>query len=408
MAVARNRKGRPGFVEKVLDRLGRLDPSSLQTVVQRLARERSLLETVFNTIDDGILITDEHGRIVYLNHSVTRLLGIPSDTAEGELVTHYVPQLDWKKLNEIDRAGGKGGVRQEFEVTYPEPRLIRLNATPLDGDAVGSAGLALIVHDATEARKATSEAVEVERGHALTLLAGSLAHEIGNPLNALHIHLQLMDRELRRLKRLGDDESPAVAASAGKLGDYVGVAKGEIARLDYIITEFLQALRPSIPKKQPAQLNTIVDETLALLGPEFENRGLLIQSNLEESMPKIPLDAAQLKQVLVNLLKNAMQATNRGGSITVATGVTPNDIWLSVVDTGVGIPAEQLNRIFQPFYTTKKLGTGLGLMIVQRIVRDHGGRIELQSTPNRGTTFRVVLPRPGKERPILALPSSAE
>ncbi len=405
MALSRNKRNRPGFVEKVLGRLGRLDTQGLQTVVQRLARERNLLETLFNTIEDGILVTDEKGRIVYLNQAVTRLLGLTPENAEGEIIARRIPQVDWDRLSEMDNAGGPGGLRQDFEVTYPEPRLIRLYAAPLDGEAPGSTGLALILHDATAARREQSEAVETERGHALTLLAASLAHEIGNPLNALHIHLQLMERELRKLRRIGGEESAEVSNSADRLGDYVGVAKGEIARLDYIITEFLQALRPSPPKKQFVSLNTVVEETLMLLGPELENRGLLVESTLPESLPQVQLDAGQMKQVLVNLLKNAMQATNRGGSITIATGATPDAVWLSVADTGSGIPPELLNQIFQPFYTTKKKGTGLGLMIVQRIVRDHDGRIELESKLGKGTTFRIWLPRHGPR--LLPLASEA-
>jgi signal transduction histidine kinase len=211
-----------------------------------------------------------------------------------------------------------------------------------------------------------------------------------------------MERELRKLKRMGGDDS-GVVSSADRLGDYVGVAKGEIARLDYIITEFLQALRPSPPKKQFVSLNTVVEETLTLLRPELENRGLLVESSLSESLPPVQLDPGQMKQVLVNLLKNAMQATNKGGSITLSSGFTPDAVWLSVADTGSGIPPELLNQIFQPFYTTKQKGTGLGLMIVQRIVRDHDGRIELESKPGRGTTFKIWLPRHGPR--LLPLPA---
>jgi signal transduction histidine kinase len=104
------------------------------------------------------------------------------------------------------------------------------------------------------------------------------------------------------------------------------------------------------------------------------------------------LDATQMQQVLVNLVKNAMQAMTRGGTLTLQTGEGADGVWVSVADTGGGIPEEQINRIFEPFFTTKKRGTGLGLMIVQRIVRAHGGRIELESHPGRGTTFRVWLP----------------
>jgi two-component system, sporulation sensor kinase E len=113
---------------------------------------------------------------------------------------------------------------------------------------------------------------------------------------------------------------------------------------------------------------------------------------LGSNLPPAMFDPAQIKQVLVNLIKNAMQSMTRGGELTVQTGANEEAVFVSITDTGTGIPQEQLNRIFQPFFTTKKKGSGLGLMIVQRIVGDHGGRIDLESQPGRGTTFRVWLP----------------
>lgn len=403
MALKRRNRVKSGFLDKALNRLGRLDPSGLHSVVQRLAREREFLETLFNAIEDGILVTDEGAHIVYLNESATRLLGIPADTAEGEPVSKYLPGLDLRHISEADQAGGHGVFRSEFEVDYPKPRLLRLHVAPLDGDASGSKGLALILHDATEARRRTSEAIEAERVHALTLLAGSLAHEIGNPLNALHIHLQLMEREIRKLRRAGKDDGDAdVSPIAERLSGFLEVAKGEVNRLDYIITEFLQALRPSPPKFQALCLNDTATETVALLQPEMEARGLEIVTELAAGLPAAQFDPAQLKQVLVNLLKNAMQATVRGGVITLRSGATPEAVWMTVSDTGAGIPPEKLNRIFEPFYTTKEKGTGLGLMIVQRIIRDHGGRIELESAVGKGTTFKLWLPLLDKRPRMIA------
>ena len=136
----------------------------------------------------------------------------------------------------------------------------------------------------------------------------------------------------------------------------------------------------------------MVRETLELLRPELGNRGLNVEEKLARQLPVTPMDPAQMKQALVNLVKNAMQAMTRGGALTVQTGEGADGVWVSIADTGGGIPAEKINRIFEPFYSTKEKGTGLGLMIVQRIVREHGGRIELESHVGQGTIFRVWLP----------------
>jgi signal transduction histidine kinase len=209
-----------------------------------------------------------------------------------------------------------------------------------------------------------------------------------------------MERELKKMKvgqasslsRKDRQDACPTTESFRRLEQFLDVAKGEINRLDYIITQFLQAIRPVPLQLKVTSLNAVVEKTLELLRPELDNRGLTVKLKLARQLTATPIDPIQMQQVLVNLVKNAIHAMTKGGTLTLQTGEGADGVWMSVEDTGGGIPQEQINRIFEPFFTTKKTGTGLGLMIVQRIVRTHGGRIELESHVGRGTTFRFWLP----------------
>ncbi len=381
------------FFDRIVGRIDELDADGLQTVVQRLARERDFLGTLFDTIEDGVVVLDAKAHISWHNQSAEHLLGLPLAETEGQLIADYLPGLDWADLCTSAASDSLTVTRHELELTYPIRRFLRVYTAALVGE--GTSGLAVIVNDATEQQQQTFEVIESERVEALTLLAASVAHEIGNPLNALHIHLQLMEREVKKLKATDADDPDAQAnftATVNKLDRYLEISKGEINRLDYIISQFLQAIRPTRPERKPLSLNEIVMDTLTVLGPEIENRGVLLQEDFAEDLPTAPLDAVQVQQALVNLVKNAIQAMTQGGTLSLATLADAEGVWVHVADTGGGIAQEKINRIFQPYFTTKEKGTGLGLMIVQRIVREHGGRIELESNTGEGTTFRLWFP----------------
>ena len=392
---------RTSFFDRIVGRMDQLDAEGLQTVVQRLSRERDFLGTLFDTIEDGVVVLDAKAHISWHNQSAEHLLGLPLEQTEGRSIVEYLPGLDWKNLCTSAASDSLTVTRHELELTYPIRRFLRVYTAALVGE--GSSGLAVIINDATEQQQKTFEVIESERVEALTLLAASVAHEIGNPLNALHIHLQLMEREIKKLKatdadaptpsRSSDPDAQANhTASLRKLDQYLDIAKGEISRLDYIISQFLQAIRPTRPELKPVSLNDIVADTLTLLDPEIKNRGVTLEYNLAARLPAAPLDAAQVKQALLNLIKNSVQAMTQGDTLTLTTLADDDGVWVHVADTGGGISQEKINRVFQPYFTTKEKGTGLGLTIVKQNTELYGGEIRMESELGKGTEFILTFP----------------
>ena len=371
------------FLDKLIGRIERVDPQSLQSVVLKLAREKGFLETLFNTIQEGIVVTDADGRITYLNAAAGQLLGIDLERAIGEPVSGYLRDLDWQKIWSADKDEWRKVFTHELEVFYPQQRFLSFYIVPVvDEQNSVVTGMAIILRDVTETRQRAASAIESERLSAITLLAAGVAHEIGNPLNSLNIHLQLMERELKRLP----------AGPAGRLREDLRVARDEIARLDQITDQFLRAIRPTQPHLQLTTANEVVADALALMEHEIVDRDVLVERELANNVPRILLDRAQLKQAFYNVIKNALQAMRSGGILRIRTEADDTNVVVSFIDSGVGIAPEQIGQLFEPYFTTKEGGTGLGLMIVQRIVREHGGTIEVESDKGRGTTFRIKLP----------------
>jgi PAS domain S-box-containing protein len=366
------------FLDKLLNRIDRVGQGDLQAYLQRLNNEKGFFETIFNTLQEGIVVVDSQGKIRYLNHAVTTLLGLDPNKAMGTSMAQHLKELDWPKILAEGRV-----VSRDLEVFYPQPRYLNFYLVPLEDQDTSLMGFALIFHDMTARRAQAREAIESEKMNAVTLLAAGVAHELGNPLNSLNIHLQLLDRDLRQDRdRVSNEE----------LLESVRVARTEVRRLDTIINQFLGAVRPTHAARSLVGINAIIRESLSFLQPEIKDRDVIVQEELAEGLPAIPANADQLKQAFYNLIKNALQALSHGGILRVTTSRSDTHLQISFEDNGTGISFEDMAHITEPYFTRKKTGTGLGLFIVQRILHDHGGHLELLSEPGRGTTARIFLP----------------
>lgn len=377
------------FLGKLLERVDHLGPEQLQRYLVRLAREHGYLETIFNTLQDAIVVMDRDGGIQYVNRSATRMLPFPREVAPGTPIERFLRDVPWKEWLTDAK-----GVTRKMSIHYPEPKVVELVLLPLedaegDGDWVGRR--VAIFHDITRTESMARQAIESERMQALTLLAAGVAHELGNPINSLNIHLQLMQRDLRRLD----------PAQAEPLKESIGIARREIDRLDAIIQQFLRAIRPTVPDFQRLQIADLLRETLEALEAEIADRGVLLEVEIDPALPELLMDPVQIKQVFYNLARNAMQAMGVQGILSITA--QREGEWVVVVfrDNGCGISLEDLPRITEAYYTTKEGGSGLGLMIVQRIIQEHGGQMEIESHRGRGTTVRLKLPAGGRQVHLL-------
>ena len=391
-----------GFLEKLIERLGRIGPEEVQNYFLRLAQEKGFLETVFNAIQEGIIVTDSKGRITYLNEAACGLFGLEGDDVIGKRLDERIRGLDWESLT---KSGGP--VSHDMEIFYPQNRFINFYivplmiepreavavATPLRGVpeetgrrpvATGAeeVGHVMILRDITASRRTAQQAIESERFNALTLLAAGVAHEIGNPLNSLHIHLQLMERSVQNLSDGAKTE----------LQQSIDIARSEVNRLDSIVTQFLRAIRPSRPQLRPENINAIVEEAVRFFMPEIQDRDIVVEQELRSDLPLLELDRDQMKQAFYNVIKNSFEAMKRRGILRIRTDRDDTHVLITFVDSGGGMSAENLSRVFEPYFTTKPSGTGLGLLIVRRIVREHGGELSIESGQDKGLTLMIRLP----------------
>ncbi len=331
--------------------MGRLDADQLREQYAKLSDEAAFLDTLFMTIAEGILVIDPRGEVVKSNPAARDILGMEPKDAMASLALPL----------------GKASKR-DLDITYPEKRTIEVQTVPMDG------GTLAYLRDVTAERERTEEELRAGATQAVRDLAAGVAHEIGNPLNALSLNLQLLKR---------------ANPGAGEVGECLA----QVERLEGILKGFLQALRPSKPNLAPGSMAEPIKNCLAVMKPQFMERSIKVTLDLPGALPAVALDKAQMEQVFFNLLKNAMEAIKDGGAIDIDLSYDDNDVIAALADDGLGMDQAQIAHLFEPYRTTKAHGTGLGLMISARIVRDHGGTIAVESSPGKGTRFTIRLPR---------------
>lgn len=380
MAVKKN------FLDRFSERFDDLDSGSRQAYILRLAKEKGFLETVFNSIEEGVLVVDQHLRIRYFNRAAKSLLGLPDDMSRVR-VSQLIRGVNWRQILLEDEEEWSRLARQEVEILYPERRFIQVYLVPLPEDTQLAS---VILRDVTEHRKRTQSELESETVKAVSLLAAGVAHEIGNPLNSLYLNLQILEQAVN------DTGSPD-AMDKEEMEDMIRICKNEVERLDSIIHGFLTELRPAVPEFRPVDLRELIIEVLQFMRSEIEARKVDVKCNWSTILPLVTGDSKQLKQAFYNIVRNAVQAMTNGGSLEIF-GYADSENWVvEFSDSGSGVDPDGMRSMFNAFETGKAGGNGIGTMVIERVCRAHGADFGIVSAPGRGLVFQLKFPL-GKRR----------
>ena len=357
-----------------------------RAITQNFEQVKGLMRNILESIPTGVLTMDARGAVTSLNGAGERLLGLRAPAIGGRLigdVLQEVPELtDWILAA---LAGDRLLTEQDFALANAGRQVkVRASAADLRGESGQTHGLVVLLRDTTEMGKLEAQLRRSDKLAALGTLSAGVAHEVKNPLHALGLNLHLLQAELA-----------AGAPDGSAVGGYLDILRSELQRLHRIVENFLRFAKPSVPEIKPVDLVALVERVLGLVGFEAANDGVRIETHLDPDLPSIPGDEGQLSQVVLNVMMNALQAMPDGGAITVTTRRDGDWAEVTVTDTGPGIAEAILPHVFDPYFTTRPSGVGLGLAIAHRIVQGHHGSLDVESHVGSGTTMIIRLPLGG-------------
>lgn len=386
------------FIQRALNKLSKLDKQQIHALIYDLARENEQMEVVLDSLGDGVMVADQHNRMILCNKSAGRMIAFRDHDYYEKIIWQVVADRDISDflrhsiLNEDsirDREftiDGLGGARILSFSIMPLVRRGRIR------------GNVIHVEDVSERRWKEARLRRAESLASLTTLAAGVAHEIKNPLGSIGIHIQLMQ------KLLAKDDTVA----SEDLSSYLDIVNEEVERLNRIVMDFLFAVRPMDIQLEEHDLNALLHEIMDFMKYEVEEAGVLLHEDYQVDLPHILLDDKFMKQAILNIVKNAINAMENGGDLTLSTRCRGDEVLLRISDTGSGMSDEVLAKIFEPYFTTKDFGSGIGLTIVYKIIKEHRGEISVMSQEGKGTTFTLSFPVPPGQRHLIGHSSGEE
>ncbi len=374
---------RDKFVHKFIEKFDKIDPYYIEQFLTSLTHERNFLDDLVNLLDEGILVLNDKKEIVLINSAALNILGINNDNPVGKPVRKYINndrlKLFFDKVWDLTDKS----VNTELTLKYPRPMVLSVTIINYNlPEADNPYSKVFVFSDITDRMKKIAQLLKNEKTNTFNLLSAGVAHEIGNPLNSLDIHMQLLEKEI---------ETVEIDRKTDIL-EYVRIARDEISRLDSIIKRFLKSIRPFRLNLRERCIGETVKRAISVLSAQINASGIETRLVIDKKIPRFLFDPDLIEQALRNIILNAVQAMPDGGKIVISAGIEKKQCVISIADSGRGIPRKYLKNIFDPYFTTRDDGTGLGLMIVNRIISAHDGQVSVVSEENNGTTFIISLP----------------
>ena len=377
------------LLKRAIDRLEQFPKKEVEKLVRLQIAEADMLDAILEESPIGHLLL-KNKIIRYVNTSFCTLL--PTDrrylrkNAEGKHIKDLV--VDKEVLDYLVTLSEKN-VREEKEFNFQLGSEVRtMLITHRIVETEEGDYLDINVRDITEEKRREARLRRSESLASMTTMAAGIAHEIKNPLAAMQIHIQLMHKAFQKKGVLNEEDASR----------YLDVIEEEIERLNRIAVDFLFAVRPVNIDLKLISVDEILSGLCDFISPEIESHGIKLIWNVEKYLPKLMMDKNHINQALLNIIQNAIHAMSNGGTLTLTVKNDGDYVLFSVEDTGCGIAEENLSKIFEPYFTTKETGTGLGLTNVYKIVKEHNGDISVESKVGVGTTFNIRLPVPTTER----------
>ena len=377
------------LLKKVVENISACPEDELKNLVSAAIEEEDILYSLFDNLEDGHLIINDKSIVVFANAKARSSIPYKrsAKSIEGLRIEECLTDKDILKYVSSVLKGEEKGEEKDFSIqSGNEVRVYRVSFRRI---AAGNKSfMDVMIKEITDSIRKETRLRRSESLASMTTMAAGVAHEIKNPLAAMALHTQLLRKAFTRFGSLKLEDAEK----------YLSVLDEEIEHLNKIAVDFLFAVKPMEVELKKDNINLIITDILSFLEPEAEEKKVEVVSNLSSFIPNIEIDARLVKQALLNLIQNAFAAMEGGGKLTVSTKLNGNFISVKIEDTGIGIDEDKLQKIFEPYYTTKASGTGLGLTLVYKIMKEHHGDIHVSSRKGEGTSFVLDFPIPASER----------